>query len=30
VLKLSLKATGYDWTFVPVSGVGDSGSASCH
>ena len=30
VLKLSLKATGYDWTFVPVSGAGDSGSGSCH
>jgi Calcineurin-like phosphoesterase len=30
VLKLSLKAGGYDWTFIPVNGVGDSGSASCH
>ena len=30
VLKLSLKATGYDWNFIPVSGPGDSGSASCH
>ena len=30
VLKLALKAGGYDWNFIPVSGVGDSGSASCH
>jgi hypothetical protein len=30
VLKLALKAGGYDWSFIPVSGVGDSGSASCH
>jgi hypothetical protein len=30
VLKLSLKAGGYDWTFLPVNGPGDSGSASCH
>jgi hypothetical protein len=30
VLKLSLKATGYDWNFIPVSGAGDSGSAACH
>jgi hypothetical protein len=30
VLKLSLKAGGYDWTFIPVSGIGDSGSAVCH
>ena len=30
VLRLALKAGGYDWTFIPVSGVGDSGSATCH
>jgi hypothetical protein len=30
VLKLALKAGGYDWNFIPVSGAGDSGSASCH
>lgn len=30
VLKLTLKGTGYDWTFVPVSGAGDSGSGVCH
>ena len=32
VLKLELKATGYTWRFVPVSGSTwtDSGSASCH
>jgi acid phosphatase type 7 len=30
VLRLALKANGYDWTFIPVSGVGDSGSTSCH
>lgn len=30
VLRLALKAGGYDWTFIPVSGAGDSGSASCH
>ena len=30
VLKLSLKADGYDWSFIPVAGTGDSGSASCH
>jgi calcineurin-like phosphoesterase family protein len=30
VLKLSLKATGYDWSFIPVAGPGDSGSGSCH
>ena len=32
VLKLTLRATGYDWEFVPVAGdpFRDSGSASCH
>ena len=30
VLRLALKAGGYDWSFIPVSGAGDSGSASCH
>jgi Calcineurin-like phosphoesterase len=30
VLRLALKAGGYDWAFVPVSGPGDSGSGSCH
>ena len=32
VLKLTLKATSYDWEFVPVAGktFTDSGSASCH
>jgi hypothetical protein len=30
VLRLALKAGGYDWGFIPVSGAGDSGSASCH
>ncbi len=32
VLKLTLRATGYSWRFVPVAGATftDSGSASCH
>jgi hypothetical protein len=32
VLKLTLRATGYDWQFVPESGRSftDSGSAACH
>jgi hypothetical protein len=32
VLKLTLKATGYDWTFLPEAGKSftDSGSGSCH
>jgi hypothetical protein len=32
VLKLDLKASGYDWTFLPVAGssFADSGSGSCH
>jgi hypothetical protein len=31
VLKLTLKATGYDWEFVPIAGqtFTDSGSAQC-
>jgi hypothetical protein len=32
VLKLTLKATGYDWKFIPETGktFADSGSGSCH
>ena len=30
VLKLTLAADGYQWEFVPVSGRGDSGTATCH
>jgi len=32
VLKLTLKATGYDWQFLPEAGktFADSGSGSCH
>ena len=30
VLRLALKAGGYDWTFIPTAGAGDSGSAACH
>jgi hypothetical protein len=32
VLKLTLRADAYDWTFVPVAGgmFTDSGSGSCH
>ena len=30
VLRLALKAGGYDWNFVAVNGPGDSGSATCH
>ena len=30
VLRLALKAGGYDWNFIPVAGAGDSGSATCH
>jgi len=32
VLKLTLRATGYDWEFVPVIGstFTDSGSSNCH
>ena len=32
ILKLTLRANGYDWRFVPVAGstFTDSGSAFCH
>ena len=32
VLKLTLKATGYDWEFIPEAGksFADSGSGNCH
>jgi hypothetical protein len=32
VLKLTLKATGYDWQFLPIPGsnYSDSGSGTCH
>jgi hypothetical protein len=30
VLKLTLQADAYQWEFIPVSGVGDSGSGTCH
>lgn len=32
VLKLTLRATGYDWEFIPVEGstFTDSGSSNCH
>ena len=32
VLALTLRDTGYDWTFVPEAGktYNDSGSGSCH
>jgi hypothetical protein len=32
VLKLTLSATGYSWTFVPVAGESftDSGTGQCH
>jgi len=32
VLKLTLHANGYDWTFVPEAGktFADSGSGGCH
>ena len=32
VLKLTLRADGYDWEFVPIAGsvFSDSGSANCH
>jgi calcineurin-like phosphoesterase family protein len=30
VLRLALKAGGYDWNFISTSGPGDSGSATCH
>ncbi len=31
VLKLTLKADGYDWQFIPTAtDVGDAGSGPCH
>lgn len=30
VLKLTLRGDGYDWDFIPVSGVHDIGSSLCH
>jgi len=30
VLKLALRADGYEWEFIPVSGARDSGSGLCH
>jgi len=32
ILKLTLRAGGYDWKFVPASGATftDSGSGTCH
>jgi hypothetical protein len=32
VLKLTLRAGGYDWQFVPVAGKSftDAGSGTCH
>ena len=32
VLKLTLRASGYDWQFLPVAGgtFSDSGSSTCH
>jgi Calcineurin-like phosphoesterase len=30
VLKFTLQAGAYQWEFIPVSGPGDSGTASCH
>jgi hypothetical protein len=32
VLKMTLRADGYDWQFVPVAGktFTDSGSGTCH
>ena len=32
VLKLTLRADGYDWQFIPsaANGYTDSGSGSCH
>jgi hypothetical protein len=32
VLKLTLRAGGYDWNFLPVAGqsFSDSGSGTCH
>jgi len=30
VIKLTLSNDSYQWEFIPVSGAGDAGSASCH
>jgi len=32
ILQLTLRATGYDWTFVPDAGKSftDTGSGTCH
>jgi hypothetical protein len=30
VLRLALKAGGYDWSFIAVNGPGDAGSGTCH
>jgi hypothetical protein len=31
ILRLTLNATAYSWSFVDINGiVGDSGSGSCH
>lgn len=32
VLKLTLGATGYDWSYIPIAGQSftDQGSGSCH
>jgi len=30
VLRLALKAGGYDWNFIAVNGPGDAGSGTCH
>ncbi len=30
VLKLTLRADGYEWQFVPISGRADTGTAACH
>ena len=30
VLRLALKAGGYDWSFISTSGPGDSGTGTCH
>jgi 3',5'-cyclic AMP phosphodiesterase CpdA len=30
VLRLTLNADSYQWSFIPVSGPGDSGTGTCH
>lgn len=30
VLRLTLNAESYAWSFIPVSGAGDSGTGTCH